>query len=98
MTKHTPTPWNIVTEKNYSSIENYEEDVQICKIPLFGEGKADAEFIVRAVNSHEALAAALRDLTSWFKYAKKHGYENARELNPVYLEQAQAALAKAKGE
>lgn len=64
-TKHTPTPWTL----NGQSIE--ERKTPSCAIAyvydesddsLYTNGKSNAEFIVRAVNSHEAL----------LKFAKIH--------------------------
>lgn len=65
---HTPTPWEIgdVTD----GAEEYNECANVRGIQIRGERKAvacidDANFIVRAVNSHEELLDALK---TWEKF------------------------------
>lgn len=64
MAEHTP--WKVIPGYYDSSLEAsefphgpeiWENDTAICCFPLYGEEKA--EFIVRAVNSHQALVEAL---------------------------------------
>lgn len=64
--KHTPTPWHI-TNKGYNHYiqKNYdgtnEFTVSICSGNQ-GMAKANAAFIISAVNSHEALLEAAKCL------------------------------------
>lgn len=55
---HTPTPWNVdcwgLEEKDWSIEDPNHKDI------VRGLSQKDAEFIVRAVNSHEALLEALK--------------------------------------
>lgn len=71
MTKHTPTPWRI--DKRCSTLIVAAKDRGICSTggysdnsinseDLLNENKANAELIVRACNSHEALLSALIEL------------------------------------
>jgi hypothetical protein len=78
--KHTPTPWHV--RSVYPGRSNtpihqiaigLDED-HICAIATInrgdrsrGERLANAEFIVRAVNNHEALYEACRKVVSWYE-------------------------------
>jgi hypothetical protein len=62
-TKHTPTPW---TSKGDQVIEDGEVVADCFQLP-----EGNAEFIVRAVNSHEALLDAL--MVADFHVNKKCG-------------------------
>lgn len=75
MKKHTPTPWQVgghnkctVYDKFGQRIANSFEGVPVVE-KSDGTCAANAEFIVRCVNSHEALVQALMDtqrhLASW---------------------------------
>ena len=99
-TKHTPTPWtltgikkqqircadkkarqsiiaNMVAEWNYSSKTTYS---------LTDE--ANAQFIVKAVNSHDELIEALKEALGWFEHNKL-----GHRIQPLIKQ----ALAKAEG-
>lgn len=105
MTKHTPTPWWIDKEHPLSIMaadENYVEGevapwhvanlMPDCGGNDDGESDANAAFIVRAVNNHAALVAALRGLLGGIE-AEENG--NAGCLRRAQLE-ARAALQLAK--
>ena len=80
-------PWR-VTEKYY--IRN-SRGVLIIKVP----GSAYAEFIVRAVNNHDALVGALEDViekTDDVRWSEKADGTNQAIARAVQI------LAKAKGE
>ncbi len=97
VTSHTPTPWKVAMPLG-------EGDIQILsvKVNAYGnfinavvpfrvfsnEDVANAEFIVRAVNSHEELLSAMK-LATHHLYATD---ENAKAIN-ILLE----AIAKAEG-
>lgn len=78
MSKHTPTPWEVADEADFmhridirpiyegppkfgswSAVAQCEEDFGDYEN---GEGRANAEFIVRAVNAHDALIAGLQEI------------------------------------
>jgi hypothetical protein len=72
MNEHTPTPWRAVIYGN-SEWEVWGGDLLVADVttpedPLQPEvAEANAAFIVRAVNSHEALVAALKSVEwVWF--------------------------------
>jgi hypothetical protein len=57
MKKHTPTPWN--GSNDIWSINSTQRVAQAFGLDVI-ERKANADFIVRAVNSHEELLAACK--------------------------------------
>ncbi len=69
--KHRQTPWYVIPEENKegfyiaSTIDEDCEDVEICTVWdkwTNDQGKANAEFICRAVNNHYRLVEALREI------------------------------------
>jgi hypothetical protein len=62
---HTPTPWDIFPDYEHAAltIGHYGKSAplvtHVCDLPNMHGSQANAEFIVRAVNSHAALVAAL---------------------------------------
>lgn len=102
-TNHTPTPWHLTDNGSFFEIVvpwNDRPDYvshycpTVCQVMYEGNdgvnGKADAAFIVKAVNAHEllvnALAALLQDIED-----HRGGYYNEFDSE----EQARAALAAA---
>lgn len=93
--KHTPLPWNwnqvyrdvieISGPHCAASISFDVRDTEECK--------ANAELIVRAVNSHAALVAALQTLINLHE-GIDHG---GNGIEPSDWDQARAALALAEG-
>lgn len=73
--KHTPTPWNKIEENEEISItaEGTNLAYDILSLPLFDDGsygwpcpelnnntqRANADFIIKAVNSHDQIVEAL---------------------------------------
>lgn len=111
MSKHTPTPWEIVWErdtdhnppKRAESVGPVEADHNhwsgwtVCD-------EADAEFIVRACNSHDDLLAVLERVAELID-CREHAFgrpeiEEASYLKSLHdsLPQAHAAIDKAKAE
>lgn len=96
-TKHTPTPWQ-VTEGSQSAHCCFGNSIigsdcsPVCETITSFSGqdeleKANAAFIVRAVNSHDTLVDALKNARIALSGPK----------SPL-LERIDAALAQAKGE
>lgn len=101
----TPTPWH--HSKNFQStgcvaVRDHDGDAiayTTCERQEYGhkqndlEAKANAAFIVLAVNSHEQLVAALELILPLAK-----GYVATHQVgsNADYIETARAALAAAK--
>ena len=86
--KHTPLPWRLFAENGF--VEVRADDVLVAVVNWQGfndsfrsdDGHlANAEFIVRAVNSHAALVAALEKLMKWIgpPPVDKHSYDSLRE-------------------
>ena len=107
---HTPTPW--VVEKNSVNAENGSV-VSIAECGFSAPGQswsgtdystsehqaANAEFIVRACNSHDDLMAALEDMMAWAR-AVSDEYIDGGDLREDYrqaLSDARDALAAGRG-
>lgn len=99
-TKHTPTPWKIGLDETFSpakwdigfnSIENGEQaGVGYAKVAARCYTKEDAAFIVRAVNSHEALLDAAKRaekfISEEFPHLKGAAYNMLGELRDAIAE------------
>ena len=84
--KHTPTPWTI--ESTPSRIEVRTDPMHVYAFSHADRG--NAEFIVRAVNAHEQLTAALETLV--------REWDLGREPLASDWSKARAALRAARGE
>ena len=100
MAEHTQTPWKMVPCRTCSSMgtENAHRCGRFqlaCPPANDYEGRlstADADFLLRAVNCHEELVAALEDfLADWDSPNFRTYY-----IDEAHVEAARAALAKAK--
>lgn len=89
--KHTPLPWHYIEEWRgiYDSPDIRGAQVRIAEIANTPDYKANAEFIVRACNSHYELVEALESAN--FTYL---GDQYVAVINPDVVKQA---LNKAKG-
>lgn len=114
-TKHTPTPWHAV-ENSWSHTGIYAGHKEVAGLDIYDEATeenqedhealmaANAAFIVRAVNSHEQLVAALRfyaNAKDWedFSFDEMGAYCDRNEgskLGNDFGEIARAALAAAE--
>jgi hypothetical protein len=112
-TQHTPGPWRIEppepTHFHYRIFgrRNPERGGENAHFVAHVSGDADAAFIVRAVNSHHDLLAALEAATAWLEdlVCEKaiNGDSAAQAIweDGVFtadLDAARAAIAAAKGE
>jgi len=89
-TKHTPTPWtqdDTVITRNSRVIASVRD---LCTDSQLPEDRANAAHIVRCVNAHDELVAALRNLVD----ETDHSIAKGGTLM-VTLDAARAALAKA---
>lgn len=111
--EHTPTPWR-TWEPETSKLITVECDAGTAENPITGkhicttghrnhaEAQANAAFIVKAVNCHEALTVALRrclDAINAYGIADSKKYDSSREkvkLGYAALN-ASSALAEAEG-
>ena len=93
-TTHTPTPWEAVGFHVMHSGRRLIAEVwapAMPDTPGFDERrKANAEYIVRAVNNHEALLAALEELTLHIH----DGYLYAEMLDASFITTAIAAARR----
>lgn len=101
MSEHTPTPWTFRIWKDGDELQaNRIEDrtgFEIASLSYTGGPEdEDAEFICRAVNSHEALVRALQEVCNWI-LAHDGTEEYTRAMLPALREIAGTALAKAEG-
>lgn len=76
MTEATPRPWDVefAATKSYDLIYSGSrmDSTTIARVPWTGksEDRANTELIVKAVNSHDALVAAIEKLYSYIDYGK----------------------------
>ena len=96
MTQHTKTPWESHNGEITTRQENGRSYRRIAAVQDYGLGslpevdEANAEFIVRACNSHGDLLAALKQLRS---INPMSDYNELRDARTV----ADEAIAKAEG-
>lgn len=83
---HTPTPWD--QQGRHVNTTHGVAPILSCN-PEFPNAKANAEYIVRCVNAHDALVAALRDVLSLIPAMQY--FDDPRIVS------ARAALALAEG-
>jgi hypothetical protein len=96
---HTPTPWKVFTSPDGLLVVGIGtlEGEGVCDAGFGvwrwndGEGIANAHFIVRAVNSHADMLAALKAIIPLIDVA---GYTDRRDEEAI--RQARAAIAKAE--
>ncbi len=105
-TKHTPTPWFSsadgcigTTEDGFNPIPHYSGMVEMAyyKEPL---ALANAEFIVRACNSHDEMIAAVEECirAEMNRRAKLLHGSPASDYTNKRIARLVVALAKARGE
>jgi hypothetical protein len=105
--EHTPTPWVVAYGMIYQQIGNGAVGPGIAKMDrdeemtMPTERDANAELIVRAVNSHEALVSALDDCMAFLcdpitaEWINRSGY-NTNNYGKAVIN-AHKALSDAKG-
>lgn len=83
---HTPTPWYLAkTEWDYKTVITALDRTQIiarCGSSDFLQAEKDAEFILRAVNSHEALVKWGAALIERFERLEKIFFERTGDPSP----------------
>lgn len=84
MSKSTPRPWRLDEDFDEHIIGANNEGVADCCVvlpkigPRHAENEANAALIVRAVNAHDDLVAALNDAPILSKYHGQHGFDVER--------------------
>ena len=98
-TQHTPTPWSIGRRR---WITGGNVDIaRIHSVSKIGEAEAvaNAEFIIGACNSHDALLAALTQLMEWEgNEAGSYSEDDTQQRANEVWQDAFDAIAKARGE
>jgi hypothetical protein len=100
--KHEPTPWHFNPDFNYegNAVIQAKDNFHIATVNKFAESfgdgkhKANAAFIVKAVNNHEKLVEKLKALVNMIEFDAKQNDTNLGEIvleEPVFTE-AQALL------
>lgn len=91
--KHTSTPWKI----GFNEYDVCNNKVIICECMGLKEGKANAKFIVKAVNNHERLLEALKNVLPLFDaIEEKDGCLSEDEKN--YRDDILIAIKQAESE
>ena len=105
--KHTKTPWYAKTRHGITWIDDGQLDASLCICEMaetfdemIEQPQANAAFIVRAVNAHEALVEALNNADAQIVSILNEPRFSLEYRNSIAstLEQARAALKLAKGE
>ncbi len=90
--KHTPTPWRLIEVMGSSSIHGYDKEIGHIEILNYytpvPTSKANAAFIVTAVNAFEPMREALRAYTE---------FEKGEPVLSSRLEKARQILASLEG-
>jgi len=91
---HTPTPWKLTYYRTTDDKIIYDTLVgpngENIVSEFYPDNNEDAEFIVRAVNSHEALLEASKKVLS--------GCKKSLLFSPGFLSKLEKAIAQAEGE
>lgn len=101
-TQHTPTPWNDThtqrTDGQPSKGREILADGRLVAVLYGDHAESDAEFIVRAVNSHDALVTALEALQDLTADCSSDYGSTVKLPSRSTVERARKALAQARGE
>lgn len=95
--KHADTPWKLV-EDGLGIVAEHNKYISVMSGNWSkGEGEANAKFIVKAVNNHDALVEALEALINT---AEEMGWASDEKDGTYFpeLEQAKQTLVQARGE
>ena len=94
MTKHTETPWKLGHNHNdIFDVDNHVIGTTYIR-EVLGECQANAAHIVRCVNAHDALVAALQAVIEDLEYLEKDGWMSGSVHGGAY-KSAIAALRDA---
>lgn len=99
MAKHTPTPWAVAEGRYFPNSPTpvygpgrLSEATKVC-----GATPEDAALIVRAVNSHDDLVAAMHSMLGVISYLHETGdIRDSLRNDAQAIEEARSALAKAE--
>ena len=97
--EHTKTPWKLFDEGEIDSVianarNNFPSMLSgvVCEIDTEGKlGKANAAFIVKAVNNHESIVKACADALYWLENQSSTGeHREAKQALKEVLAQVSA--------
>ena len=96
--QRTPGPWSYTGTSDWATVFRSGTNEHICGI-ISKEKKANAAFIVRACNSHDALVSALQSLFEHCAMVHKYWGDgsNTKEADAA-IESARAAIKSATGQ
>lgn len=103
MSEHTATPWHIQHEFDFEPTfilagEDEELLVAACRPDELPNARANAAFIVRAVNAHDALVEAVKQLLqAYAPNAQRSADEEGEQCLHSSVQRARAALKLAEG-
>lgn len=100
--RHTPTPWKVRQDDQQLLITGDYETI-IARLDIWkNEGKkqmeANAAFVVRAVNSHEALIESIQGLLAIIKDDLPQLGNDLLEAEDAIIKKAENTIAQAEGE
>lgn len=106
MSKHTPTPWLKPCEDEVGVISKADDQSYGMRVPILtcysANAEADADLIVKAVNFHDRLVEALREVAAtldWQCHGRCRGFGDGPILSSsAAVEKARALLAEIKGD
>lgn len=100
MSEHTPTPWD--ADGVYVMYHDAELSITVAGCAISprmdsSKAKANAAFIVRAVNAHDDLVAALKVAQSHLRTLRgdRRNEPNSDQIDRAVFDAIDAALAKA---
>lgn len=100
--RHTPTPWKVRQDDQQLLITGDYETI-IARLDIWkNEGKkqmeANAAFVIRAVNSHEALIESIQGLLAIIKDDLPQLGNDLLEAEDAIIKKAENTIAQAEGE
>lgn len=104
--QHSTLPWRVVPLRTHCAVWTMEHRriARLYRGAVNPSHAADAEFIVRAVNNHDSLVAALKDVTDHLARVMAgpmiagHGIEFINGVDGIpTIKAAREAIAKAEG-
>ena len=100
--KHTPGPWSfngaatISAESKFIAVVAIDKRYTLLEIPEVREQQANAEFIVRACNSHDELVGVVNELVAWLGKSPEQLRSTPNALTSI-MTKVNAVLTSAQG-
>jgi hypothetical protein len=106
-TEHSPLPWSLATLSDNKATVLSRDEAPLFNIPYpedkpngwcMPREKADAEFVIRAVNAHDELVNTLEAIRNDCQEQLDRGDMDFYDLIEGFRSATEEALAKAKGQ